>query len=711
VSQSSNGKYLPLVAVAVLAAVAVGFWAPCLFLGRVPATVQHQSWMAPWRGAEAPALPTRQWDPLLWDSVAQFYPWRVLLRRGLRGGELPLWSPYQYCGYPLVGNGQSGMFYPPNWLLLVLPAAKFLGVSLALHFFIAGLLTFYFCRLLRLSVIPALFAALAFSYSGFMIAWALLPTLVASAIWLPGALAGIELTQRGRRCWGTILLAASLGLTLLAGHMQIAAYVWMVTGVYALGRLLYNLWRKQSVTWWPIVAGAGLGLMLGMVQVLPTVELGMNSPRGSQVPTSQGWQFQQHRSLRPFELVTLISPDALGTPASPSPQDRYWGTKFGIVYSEHCGFAGVVTLFLAFIAVIYRRDRIGWAFAAAAVVILSVIMGGPLTYLLYFWVPKIGLMGSFTRLLFVYVFLLAVLAAAGLDHLMTRTCASGRLGRAASYLLCIGFTVVLLAELLPWGRRFIPMQPAADLYRQTELTRQIEKRCDPTEGRVLAITPRHAWSLLHTPQAVLPPNSATVYGYYSPQGYDSLSIDDYYKFAAQTEREPPAPVENGNMMLLENYASPGLVAAAVKWFVSMQPLYGDDLKLLWYGEGTYLYEAACPSRFRVNTARGTIIEPTIIKAGLNYVELRLPSVSSGTLLVADTWYPGWRYFIDGRLAAASRYGVFRRLELAGGAHSIRMVYYPATVVWGLFVTLVAVGVLVAVMAWCGMTALIGRSRS
>jgi len=697
VSQRSNGKYVPLVAVAVLGAVAIGFWYPCLFLGRVPATAQHQGWMAPWRGAQPPQMVRRQWDPLLWDSVAQFYPWRVLLRRGLHGGELPLWSPYQYCGYPLVGNGQSGIFYPPNWLLLILPAAKFLGVSLALHFFIAGLLTFYFCRLLGLTVLPALFAALVFSYGGFMITWALLPTLVASAIWLPGALAGIELTQRRRRCWGIVLLAASLGLTLLAGHMQIAAYVWMAAGVYALSRLLYTLLRKQSAVWWPVAAGAGLGLMLGMAQVLPTVELGVNSPRGSRVATQEGWQFQQHRLLRPFELITFVSPDALGTPASPSLQDRYWGTKFGIVYSEHCGFVGLVTLFLAFIAVIYRRDLISWVFGAGAVVVLSVIMGGPLAHMLYFWVPKVGVMGSFTRFLFVYIFLIAVLGALGLNHLMDKTSRSKRLGSAASYLLGIGFTVVLLAELLPWAWRFIPMPPAADLYQQTELTRQIQKQCDPTEGRVLAVTPRRAWSLLHTPQAVLPPNSATIYGYYSPQGYDSLSIDDYYKFAAKMEREPPAPVENGNMMLLENYTSPLLSDAAVKWIVSMEPLRGDDLKLLWYGEGAYLYQAQCASRFRVGNVAGNAIKPSAVNAGLNYAEVQLPAVSGGALLVADTSYPGWRYFVDGRPAALSRYRVFRRLELTDGAQSVLMAYYPTSVLCGLFVTLVAVGVLAAIV--------------
>jgi len=697
VSQRSNGKHVPLVAVAVLGVVALGFWAPCLFFGRAPATSQHQSWMVPWREAQPPEIVGRQWDPLLWDSVAQFYPWRVLLRRGLRSGELPLWSPYQYCGYPLVGNGQSGIFYPLNWLLLILPAAKFLGVSLTLHLFIAGLLTFYFCRLLRLSVIPALFAALAFSYGGFMVTWALLPTLVASAVWLPGALAGIELTQRGRRCWGIVLLATSLGLTLLAGHMQIAAYVWMSAGVYAMGRLLYNLWSKQSVTWWPIAVGAGLGLMLGMVQILPTVELGVNSPRGSQVPTAQGWQFQQHRFLRPFELITLVSPDALGTPASPSLEDRYWGTKVGIVYSEHCGFAGVVTLLLALMAVVYRRDRISWAFAAAAVVVLSVIMGGPLAHLLYFWVPKVGVMGSFTRFLFVYIFLVAVLAAMGLDHLMGRTRANGRLGRAAAYLLGIGFTVVLLAELLPWAWRFIPMPPAADLYRQTELTRQIEKWCNPIEGRVLAITPRRSWSLLHTPQAVLPPNSATVYGYLSPQGYDSLSIDNYYKFTEKIEHGPPAPVENGNMMLLENYASPGLAAAAVKWIVSREPVRGDDLKLLWHGEGTYLYEAGCPPRFQVWNLQGKIIEQSAVRTGLNYVRVRVPTVSGGTLLVADTWYPGWRCFVDSRPISDGRgRKVFRQLQLPPDATEVLMTYYPATVVCGLFLSLVVIGLLVAV---------------
>ncbi len=682
-----------MIAVLVLAAVSIGFWYPCLFEGKVPVAGQHQTWMLPWREAQPPEMTTRHWDPLLWDSVAQFYPWRLLLERGLRSGEIPMWSPYQYCGYPLVGNGQSGIFYPPNWLLALLPTGKFLGLSLALHFFFAGLLTFCFCRLLRLSILPALFAGLAYSYGGFMVTWALLPTLVAGAAWLPGALAGIELALRARARAGMVLLAACLGLTLLAGHMQIAAYVWMIAGTYAVGRVLYRLLHRQPVVWWPLVAGAGLGLMLGMAQVLPTVELGLYSPRGSDVVSEAGWQFQLQRFLKPHELVTFVFPDALGTSAA----GDYRGMKLGIPYSEHCGFAGVVTLLLALVAVVYRRDRLSWAFLAATLVVLAVIMGGPLARLLYFYVPKIGLTGSFARLLFVYILCVAVLAALGLDHLMRRISPTHRFQSVVYYLLGIGLIAVLLGELLPWGRRFIPMISTERVYAQTELTRQLQ-RCDPAEGRVLAITPRHAWSLFETPPALLPPNSATVYGYHSVQGYDSLSIDQYYSgLAAKIAVGTPAPIENGNMMLLQNYSSPLLAAAAVKWIVSREPLRSANLELLWYGEGAYLYQTNALPRFMVLGREGAITEPTAVDLCLNSMRLDLPDSSGSSLLAADAWYPGWHCFAEQKAVPIEQSGdAFRRVAIPDGATRLFMAYYPATVLCGLFLSLTALAVVIAV---------------
>ncbi len=699
----SRGEFI---AIGALAALSVVFWFPCIVGGKVPVAAQYQSWMQPWRGDQGPMSANRQWDSLLWDSVAQFYPWRLLLHRAVHSNQLPLWSPYQYCGYPIVGNGQLGLFYPPNWLLVFLNPHKFLGISLALHFFLAGLFTFCFCRLLRLSILASLFAALAFSYGGFMITWAELPSLINTVTWLPGALVGLELIIGGKNRWGTVLAAVCLGLALLAGHMQIAAYVWLTAAVYGLVRLAFSRTgvlpapeadgrEARHTAWrglWPMVGAAALGLALGMGQLLPTVELGNLSPRGGQKPTLAGWEFQQQRALKPVELATFVAPNALGTPAR--------GNYRGISYSEHCGFAGISTLMLVLLAVVWRRDRWSCGFAIAILVVLSMSMAGTVAELVYFAVPKLGLTGSFSRLLCVYTLCLAVLAALGLDHLMSKVAGSHGRRRVLATIVGLILIVVLLGELWPWGREFLPLTPAERVYPTTEAIRQIQQHWGP-QDRVLTITPKANWSLVHTPQALLPPNSATVYGYYSVQGYDSLSVKNYFDFARKLEGGEPAPIENGNMMLLEDYESGLLHDAAVKWIVSPVPIESEEIRLQWQGEGVYLYEKSAPLRVWAMARPGSDVfenQATITSESLNSIEMRIEHDWEGPAWVHDTYYPGWRAFIDGEPTDIETYrDVFRQVRVPQGEHPVFMAYYPATVLCGLFISLIAVSILVGLL--------------
>lgn len=705
VSEPTSKSRSKLAAIVALAALSVGFWFPCIAGDKVPVAAQYQSWMQPWRGHEPPILATRQWDSLLWDSVAQFYPWRLLLHRAVRSNELPLWSPYQYCGYPIVGNGQLGLFYPPNWLLGFLHPNRFLGISLALHFFLAGLFTFYFCRLLRLSPLPSLFAALAFSYGGFMIAWAELPSLINTATWLPGALVGLELIIRGKPRSGMVLASACLGLAVLAGHMQIVAYVWLTAAAYGLVRLAFGRTGVSPVPeadgrdprrtgrrrLWPLLGAAILGLAVGMVQLLPTVELGSLSPRGGQQPTLAGWQFQQQRALQPAELVTFVAPNSLGTPVR--------GDYHGISYSEHCGFAGVSTLVLGLLAVIWRRDRWSWGVALAALVVLSMTMAGPLAKLAYFTVPKLGLTGSFSRLLGVYILCVAVLGALGLDQLMGKIAGPGGRRGVLATVVGIVLVAVLLGELWPWGREFLPLAPAERVYPTTEATRQLQDRWDP-QYRVLAITPKANWSLVHTPQALLPPNSATVYGYYSVQGYDSLSVKKYFDFARKLEGREPAPIENGNMMMLENYESGLLDGAAAKWIMSSTPIESKWLKLCWQGEDVYLYERPRGGRIVQDYRVGMAVceDATLTAESLNSLVILLEQPLGMYFVLRDTYYPGWRAFIDGQPVDIEIYrDVFRQVKVPQGEHRVFMAYYPATVICGLFITLMAVSMLIAIL--------------
>lgn len=685
-TDNSRGNFI---AVAVLTVLSLGFWFPCIAGDKVPIATQYQSWMQPWRGQQPSMPPERQWDSLLWDSVAQFYPWRLLLHRALRSDELPLWSPYQYCGYPIVGNGQLGLFYPPNWLLVCLSPNRFLGINLALHFFLAGLFTFYLGRLLRLGLISSLFAALAFSYGGFMMTWAELPSLINTATWLPGALLGVELILKRNNRAGMVLAAACLGLAVLAGHMQIAAYVWLTAAAYGLARITWRAIQRQPAPFWPLLGVAALGLAVGMVQLLPTVELGNLSPRGGDKPSLDGWEFQEQRALRPLELITFVVPNSLGTPVR--------GNFRGISYSEHCGFAGAITLVLALLAVAWRRCRWSWGLALAALVVLSMVMAGPLAKLVYFTVPKLGLTGSFSRLLCVYTLCVAVLGALGLEHLTSKI--AGQRGSRGAHATAVGIVLVavLLAELWPWGREFLPLAPAERVYPETEVIRQLQERWDP-QYRVLAITPKASWSLSHTPQALLPPNSATVYGYYSVQGYDSLSVKNYFDFARKVEGGEPAPIENGNMMLLENYESGLLGGAAARWVLSARSLEFEWLRLAWQDRGLYLYENSASPRIHIAYTKIFAGATRLSDETLNSLVVSVDQRGEEPLLVHDTYYPGWRAFIDGQPTDIEIYrDVFRQVKVPSGEHRVFMAYYPSTVICGLFVSLIAVSLLVAIL--------------
>ncbi len=772
----------------VLPAAAVVFWWPTLFGGRVPVAAVYQQQMPPFAGPEArgagpsppltatgetPVAPTsalRAWDALLWDSMAQFYPWRLLLHRGLRRGELPLWNPHQYCGYPFVGNGQSALFYPPNWLLLLWHPQRFLGISLALHWALAGLLTFLLARAWGLRPPAAALAGLIYQSSGFMITWAELPTAVNVMAGLPGAWLGVEwlfrraaprspaanaeptppdepgailgVASRGAasrsrdavggppggppvgtgtragfrpgcpwpsaepsagapqgKCTdtasGLLLMSGSLGMAMLAGHLQFAAYVWLTTALYAVVRVI-SRWvrrRRAPVAWLALAAALGLGL--GMPQLLPSLELRANSPRGETQVSAEGWRFQQQRALRPVELLTFLWPEALGDPVT--------GTYPGLSYTEHCGYAGVLAVLLALLGLALRRDRRALFFAAGAALALWYAMAGPPAYVLYFGLPGLSQAGGFARILGVYTLCLAVLAAMGLEAVLEWLGARRQATKSALPTLIAALVLALVAaELFPWGWRFLPLARAEQVYPDTALTRLLAEKGAAPNDRVLAITPRRAWSLTHIPPALLPPNADTVYGWYSPQGYDSLSLASYRAWAQQAEGADVSPLTNGNMMLLENADSEQLRCSAVRWVASTAPLSGPSLRQIGQVEGVFVYEKSAPrppfSAPSVRDYDGHLASTALEGCTLNTVSLATHARGQpgATTVLPQAFYPGWRAYEGTTPIPVKQEQAFCRLPVSLGEQHLWLAYYPASVVVGLFVGLVSLGLAVAI---------------
>jgi hypothetical protein len=81
--------------------------------------------------------------------------------------------------------------------------------------------------------------------------------------------------------------------------------------------------------------------------------------------------------------------------------------------------------------------------------------------------------------------------------------------------------------------------------------------------------------------------------------------------------------------------------------------------------------------------------------GPNRVTIRAVLDAPGYLVLADTWYPGWRVTVDDQPAELLRANyAFRAVHLQDGKHTVDMVYQPASVVVGGVVSLAAALVVV-----------------
>jgi len=641
--------------------------------------------MLPWR-AQSPPPAEPRWDALLWDGMAQYYPWRTFAARLARRGLIPLWNPHQFCGTPFVANGQSAFFYPPNCLFYVMDVRYAFGLSAALHYLLAGCFVLLLARELGLRAVSGLVGALAFVLGGFIVSWTALPTLMDAACWLPGVAWSIERAFRRREPLGGLLVAFTLAMCLLAGHLQIAAYVWLTAGFHLASRSLWALYRRDLRPVLPAMAAIPLAVSLASVQLLPTLELARRSPRGAVSPDENGFQFRRARALQPVMLATFLAPDALGPP------DRW--SAAGLAYSETCGYVGKLTLLLALCAFFGDRSRRALWFALIAALALLGAMGTPVARLLYFHVPGMAQAGGFGRLLCVYTFAVAVLAALGVDWLTSRLSAerSPRLARAFAPGLPLAVALVVGLEVGVWAREFLPLSPRDQVYPPTTLTSTLA--ADSGRWRVLGVTPRENWIIHRRPEALLPPNSATAYGYDSVQGYDSLFPAIYEQLAARANPQGFSPLANGNMVLLDNPFSEALDAAAVRWLVLPQYAippggrYVERRRTL----GTVVYENLA-ARPRVRSRAGETPPQLQATGDPCRVVANLAGSASTRVTVADTFYPGWHAYVDGRevpidLEAPS----FRVVAVSREAQRIEMVYRPASFAFGAFLSLTALAV-------------------
>ncbi len=319
-------------------------------------------------------------DTLTSSSVQPF------VRDALDRGIYPQWNPYIFSGMPsfaslqsapyidLLGNVIQGVL----WLWdLLFPLPDFL--RLLINYFLFGFFMYLLIFKKTASRPIALFAALALVFQPQVVAFAAFGhnTKLTTIALLPAIFFLLDELLQKRQLHHFALLALAVGLQLLRAHTQMAYYTFMMIGLYFLFYLVETIRKKEGA------ANVGKSLALGVAALavgaamsawlyLPVQEYSHYSIRGG--GTGLDYGYATNWSFSPLEVITFFVPSFVGFGG-----ETYWGT---MPFTDFPFYMGIVTLLLAGLALVIKRDRYVIFFSILAGLSLLVSFGKnfPLLY-------------------------------------------------------------------------------------------------------------------------------------------------------------------------------------------------------------------------------------------------------------------------------------------------------------------------------------------
>lgn len=270
---------------------------------------------------------------LLYSDYSDMIPLHLPARRFLARtwqemGTVPLWCPNNLGGMPFVHDVQSSVFYPLHWPLLALPEqhqGAAMSWLIVLHVILAGGLMYVYARHRGLGSFGALVAALGYMFAG---KWLL--HLLAGGhynmvplAWLPLLLLFFERAIGQRSLLWATWAGAAYALMILAAYPYITLYVGMFVALWSALTVMEGgetnrlaaLLRWLGYGAWT----AGIGVALGAVQLLPSLEAAGLASRSLGVPASTGTLTDGL-----WALVGLVGPPLTHDP------DWLWENRAGV---------------------------------------------------------------------------------------------------------------------------------------------------------------------------------------------------------------------------------------------------------------------------------------------------------------------------------------------------------------------------------------------
>ncbi len=710
-----KNKYLYILPILVLGIIsAIYYWK--ILTGKVPFPGDlligaYLPWLEyKWGNAVGVAIK----NTLISDIFSQFFLWKNEIARNYLMGQWPLWNPYSYSGYPLLANFNSGALNPLNILFVVFGTVNGWSLFVYIQTLGSALAMYYFLRACKRENISSYIGAIVYAFGGFSILWSQFVNVGCTMIWIPLILASIEKTFESRDKKNLLPIAPLILLVVLAGHLQALVYTAVITIAY----FVYRLGVKNMAYNLTFAILGLLAIGMSTVQLLPTIEL-----MGLSIRFGDKFVDGINNGLLPLRnLITLVAPDFFGNPST----GNHWGF---FDYHETMTYVSILGLAGLFYALFYFKKLYqGKFFAVLALVALLMQFDTPLGQAIYkYKVPFLytSVAGRINMVLLLSASILVAelieivsklkfwqkisvfLPIFGAIFLAGITCYGylkfnwkldwlprvsivniniairnlvipGVLTGVLMVLFLISnkfkywkilVILLLMFDMFRFGWKYIPFVPKSYIYPETEVTSFLKK-----DKSIFRIEKELG--------EIMPQNTWTAYQLMSPSGYDPMALTSYTKAFSHDINFVQHPGTT-RFSEINTYDAQALGKYNVKYLLAIKrdreaKLGGEFLnhnidtknwkkvfetKFVAVLENTKYLERA-----RVVYKDGSLASGSanVVFYSNNKVVVDFKNANGDSLLLTDTYYPGWEAKINGvKTKISDEIVPFRTVDIKG----------------------------------------------
>ena len=337
-------------------------------------------------------------------------------------GSIPQWDPYQYGGMPYVDAFHGDIFYPLSVLKFFIPVYLYIGLTMVLHIFLAGVFMFLVSRDFGLNKTASLVSAANYMFAPYLV------SLVASghdgniyvASLFPLIILFLNRGFRSRPLFNFSLLGLVLGMIFLSPHPRLSYFTLWAIALFAIYKLATGFRANKSIKMAIkpilfIMYSLVIALSFSAIQIYPGYDY--TSSESIRTKEQHDWTWATSYSLHEEDVVSQLIPEFSGFTSITNDEGYYWG-KNAFKYSVET--VGIVSLLLALIGLSCSKRKDAYFLGGLALIALFYALGAttPIFKIFYSLVPLVHTLRAPAMIMFLFSFSISLLAGMGIQTII-----------------------------------------------------------------------------------------------------------------------------------------------------------------------------------------------------------------------------------------------------------------------------------------------------